>query len=157
MQETWVWSLDREDPLRRKWQPTAVVLPGESHGQRSLSGCYPQGCRRVRHNWARTHILEAKDVAQGCLPRETMSLEGGQRGRDHHVLVPQVLSQCCRKSLRDRPREPFAALPGLPLQASPKLTFTECWDYWWAFVLPKFRHLKLRVWIYRKLSYLVIN
>ena len=25
-------------PWRRKWQPTAVFLPGESHGQRSLAG-----------------------------------------------------------------------------------------------------------------------
>ena len=24
---------------RRKWQPTPVFLPGESHGQRSLVGC----------------------------------------------------------------------------------------------------------------------
>ena len=28
---------------RRKWQPTAVFLPGESHGQRSLVGYSPQG------------------------------------------------------------------------------------------------------------------
>ena len=26
-------------PWRRAWQPTAVFLPGESHGQRSLAGC----------------------------------------------------------------------------------------------------------------------
>ena len=26
---------------RRKWQPTPVFLPGESHGQRSLMGCSP--------------------------------------------------------------------------------------------------------------------
>ena len=25
-------------PWRRKWQPTPVFLPGESHGQRSLAG-----------------------------------------------------------------------------------------------------------------------
>ena len=25
-------------PWRRAWQPTAVFLPGESHGQRSLAG-----------------------------------------------------------------------------------------------------------------------
>ena len=25
-----------EDPWKRKWQPTAVFLPGEFHGQRSL-------------------------------------------------------------------------------------------------------------------------
>ena len=28
---------------RRKWQPTTVFLPGESHGQRSLVGCSPWG------------------------------------------------------------------------------------------------------------------
>ena len=28
-------------PWRRKWQPTPVVLPGESHGQRSLAGYSP--------------------------------------------------------------------------------------------------------------------
>ena len=26
---------------RRKWQPTPVFLPGESHGQRNLVGCSP--------------------------------------------------------------------------------------------------------------------
>ena len=33
-------------PWRRKWQPTPVLLPGKSHGQRSL------GLQRVRHNLA---------------------------------------------------------------------------------------------------------
>ena len=35
-------------PWRRKWQPTAIFLPG-SHGQRSLVDCSPWG-RRVRHD-----------------------------------------------------------------------------------------------------------
>ena len=30
-------------PWRRKWQPTPVFLPGESHGQRSLTGYSSQG------------------------------------------------------------------------------------------------------------------
>ena len=30
-------------PWRRKWQPTAVFLPGESHGQRSLAVYSPWG------------------------------------------------------------------------------------------------------------------
>ena len=30
---------------RRKWQPTPVFLPGESHGQRSLAGHGPWGHR----------------------------------------------------------------------------------------------------------------
>ena len=28
---------------RRQWQPTPVLLPGKSHGQRSLLGFSPQG------------------------------------------------------------------------------------------------------------------
>ena len=43
VQETWVRSLGWEDPLRRKWQPAPVSLPGKSHGQRSLVGCSPWG------------------------------------------------------------------------------------------------------------------
>ena len=35
---------------RRNWQPTAMFLPGESQGQRSLA-CYSLwGCKRVRHD-----------------------------------------------------------------------------------------------------------
>jgi len=32
--DPWVWKI----PWRKKWQPTPVFLPGESHGQRSLAG-----------------------------------------------------------------------------------------------------------------------
>ena len=28
-----------------KWQPTPVLLPGKSHGQRSLAGCSPWGLK----------------------------------------------------------------------------------------------------------------
>ena len=42
-------------PWSRKWQPTPGFLPGKSHGQRSLAGYSPWGCKRVRHNWAYTH------------------------------------------------------------------------------------------------------
>ena len=43
--ETQVQSLGREDPLEKKWHPTPVFLPGESHGQRSLVGHSPYGCK----------------------------------------------------------------------------------------------------------------
>ena len=29
---------------RRQWHPTPVLLPGKSHGWRSLAGCRPWGC-----------------------------------------------------------------------------------------------------------------
>ena len=32
-------------PWRRQWQPIPVLLPGKSHGQRSLAGYSPQSCK----------------------------------------------------------------------------------------------------------------
>ena len=40
-----VGSLGWEDPLEKGRQPTPVFLPGESHGQRTLVGYSPQGCK----------------------------------------------------------------------------------------------------------------
>ena len=41
MRETWARFLGWEDPLEKKWQPILVLLPGKSHGQRSLVGYSP--------------------------------------------------------------------------------------------------------------------
>ena len=61
MQEMWVWSLGQEDPLVKEMAThssilfffffffTPVFLPGESHGQRSLTAYTPQGHKRVGH------------------------------------------------------------------------------------------------------------
>ena len=38
-------SLGWEDPWRREWQNTPVFLPEEFHGQRSLAGYSPWGCK----------------------------------------------------------------------------------------------------------------
>ena len=51
MQETLVQFLGQENPLRGDRLPIPVSLPGESHGQRSLAGYNPWGCKRVRHDW----------------------------------------------------------------------------------------------------------
>ena len=37
----------RKTSWRRKWQPALVFLPGEFHGQRSLVGCSPRGCKEL--------------------------------------------------------------------------------------------------------------
>ena len=36
-------SVSRESSWRRQWHPTPVLLPGKSHGWRSLVGCSPWG------------------------------------------------------------------------------------------------------------------
>ena len=55
MQETWVRSLGRKDPLEREWQPAPAFLPGEFHEQRNLAG-YTQfmGSQKVRHEFLLT-------------------------------------------------------------------------------------------------------
>ena len=40
---SWVGKILR----RKKWLPTPVFLPGESHGQRNLAGYSPWGCKEV--------------------------------------------------------------------------------------------------------------
>ena len=49
--DSWV----RKISWRRKWQPTPVFLPGESHGQRSLVGCSLQG-RKESDTTERLHF-----------------------------------------------------------------------------------------------------
>ena len=40
---------------RREWQSTPVFLPGESHGQRSLGGYGPWGCKELDTTEQLTH------------------------------------------------------------------------------------------------------
>ena len=45
-------------PWRRKWQPTPVFLPRKLHGQRSLAGYSPWGCKEsdtTEHSCTHTH------------------------------------------------------------------------------------------------------
>jgi len=39
----------RKIPWWRKWQPTPVLLPGEFHGERSLTGYSSWGRKRLGH------------------------------------------------------------------------------------------------------------
>ena len=41
--EDWIITLFSFLPQRRQWQPTPVLLPGKSHGRRSLVRCSPWG------------------------------------------------------------------------------------------------------------------
>ena len=64
----WVWKI----PWRRKWQPTPVILPIKSHGQRNLAGCSPWGHKRAGHNWpnswvCESHEMPGKAIENACL------------------------------------------------------------------------------------------
>ena len=53
-----VRSLGQEEPLEKEMAiPTPVFLPGDSHGQMSLAGYSPWGCKRVRHDFVTEHTV----------------------------------------------------------------------------------------------------
>ena len=55
----WVWKI----PCRRKWQPIPVFLPGKFHGQRSLEGYSPWGCKELdMTEWLSTHTYNNEVV-----------------------------------------------------------------------------------------------
>ena len=49
----------RKIPLKREWQPTPVVLPGEFCGQRNLTGYGPWRCKELDMTDQLTHTLTA--------------------------------------------------------------------------------------------------
>ena len=48
---------------RRQWHPTPVLLPGKSHGRRSLVGCSPWGC--YGHDWVTSFSLSCIKEGNG--------------------------------------------------------------------------------------------
>ena len=86
-------------PWRRAQQPTPVFLPGEFHGQRSLMGYSPQGCKesdtmeRTQH----THTLQA--AQRPTTQEDAVSWEGrDQRGipvRGLAIGLPKARSASC--------------------------------------------------------------
>ena len=48
--KAWVQSLGQKDPQEKGMATHAVFLHGKFHGQRSLAGYSPWGCKRVGHS-----------------------------------------------------------------------------------------------------------
>ena len=68
MQEMRARSLGQEDPLEKEMEPAPLFFPGESHGQRSLAGYSPWGCKEsdmIEH--ACKHTMTYKEGGQLCL------------------------------------------------------------------------------------------
>ena len=57
MQEMQVWSLAQEDSLEKEMATLSSILPGKSHGQRSLEGCQREG-----HDLATKQQQEEKHI-----------------------------------------------------------------------------------------------
>ena len=68
----------RKIPWRRKWQPTPLFLPGESHGQRSLVGYSP---------WNHKESDRTEVTQHTCEKALELILQGGPK-TDNRVFRP---------------------------------------------------------------------
>ena len=72
-----IFRLSRKHPWRRQRQPTPVLLPGKSHGRRSLVGCSPWGreesdtTERLDFHFSLSCIGEGNGNPLQCLPGES--------------------------------------------------------------------------------------
>ena len=82
-------------PWRRKWQPTPVFLPGESHRQRILAGYSPRGCKelntteRLNHGPPMQLVIQrrkyASELGNGGYKRKKQIVEGREKtARTYH-------------------------------------------------------------------------
>ena len=73
-------------PWRREWPPTPVFLPGEPHGQRSLSSYSPRGHKKSD--------MTATNIHTGSIPGQGTRSHVPQRRRSH---VPQLRPTTAKK------------------------------------------------------------
>ena len=83
MQELQLDSWVRKMPQRKKWQATAVFLPGKSHGQKSLAGYNPWG-RKESDTTACIHEDTEMEVKKYSV---SVHLGQSKRFRVYHLLL----------------------------------------------------------------------
>ena len=70
-------------PWRRKWQPIPVFLSGESHGQRSLAGYSPWGCKE-------SGMTERLSTYMARLSKRRQSLRSAGKGVPGYTPGPEL-------------------------------------------------------------------
>ena len=73
-------------PWRRAWQPTPVFLPGEFHGQKSLVGFSPQGCKELYTTEVTQHAcnkVNSRTASRTCFQYfSNIHVSGGDREKN---------------------------------------------------------------------------
>ena len=82
-----IFEINLELKWRRQWHPTPVLLPGKSHGRRSLVGCSPWGCwesdttERLHFHFSLSCIGEGNGNPLQCSCLENPRDRGEEPGR----------------------------------------------------------------------------
>ena len=81
---------------RRKWPPTPVFLPGKSHGQRSLMGYSPWGCKELDTTGHTTGAeMAVREEVRKMQRKQQRGRRGARRGRSEDCLAPSRGSRHC--------------------------------------------------------------
>ena len=105
----------RKIPWNRKWEPTPVFLPGESHGQRSLANYSPWGLEESDSFFFLSLALGERSRVQrpkGQDTRETRAQEHWRQG-SYKVLAKSAHSGEDRRAFTPRNSVPFP--PSAPM------------------------------------------
>ena len=99
----------RDRKWRRQWHPTPVLLPGKSHGRRSLVGCSPWGrwesdtTERLHFHFSLSCIGEGNGTTLQCSCLENPRDGGAWWAAIYGVAQSQTrLKRLSRSSSRDR-------------------------------------------------------
>ena len=92
--DPWVWKIF----WSRNWQPTPVFLPGKFHGQRSLVGCRPWGCKE-------SDTTEQLNTHVQPIPSKSPAISSNKR------LTQSVKQRCRMIPWKSRPACEWGALP----------------------------------------------
>ena len=114
--------LHKDLPL--KWQPTPVLLPGKSHGSRSLVGYSPWGCKEL-DTTERLHFTSL------ALQRSCSFLQRSQRGiYKFHIVNSSYRKRCNREWIKPCNFPPSIVSPGkgCPKIKLPSKTLSLSWD-----------------------------
>ena len=102
------WPLHKNKHQRRQLQPTPVLLPGKSHGQRSLEGCSPWGrwgldtTERIHFHFSLSCIREGNGNPLQCSCLENPRDRGAWWAAVYGVAQSQTwLKQLSSSSIRE--------------------------------------------------------
>ena len=127
--DSWV----RKVPWRRKWQSTPALLPGKSHGRRSLIGYSPWGCKDL----GMTERLHLHFLSKGPVHALRHSVPPALQQATADLLLSQ--------SLLDTLRQVWISLCGVTAPLSwvlvctkfclcpPRVCFPVLGKFWWLY------------------------
>ena len=81
MPDPQVWSLRWEDTLEKEIIPYPSILPGQFHGQRSLLGCSPCGCKesdmteQLTHTWCFKSCVIIENLSSSVLLKHLVRIK----------------------------------------------------------------------------------